>query len=92
MYVYETATLSMFLLSSDTELYKINTDGTGLTKLCDVSNAISGIQFETSFFFVDGDKYREYNGTSVYEIINPTTLTSMAQGWHRSVNNIARGR
>ena len=56
IFVYETDAAKMFILSTPTEVYKINTDGTGLLKLCDVSNVIDGVQFEKSFYFVDGSK------------------------------------
>ena len=79
MFLYETGAISMFLLSTATELFKINTNGTGLAKVCDVVNVISGAQHETAFYFVDGAKYRTYDGTDVYEIINPITITGVAQ-------------
>ena len=79
MLAFETTGASLFMLSTATELYKINVDGSGLAKICDVANVISGVQYESLFYFVDGAKYRVYDGTNVYEIINPITITGIAQ-------------
>jgi len=32
---------------------------------------VRGIQYDQSFYFVDGNKYYEYNGHNIYEIITP---------------------
>jgi hypothetical protein len=75
---YQTATFNYILLSSATKLYKCDLSTEAITEICAVSNVISGCQKSDKFYFVDGAKYREYNGTNVYEIIQPTIETYTA--------------
>lgn len=79
VFIYETTSVSKFLLCTDTKLYVINTTGGIITELLTVSNVISGFQYGDKFYFVDGAKYREYDGTNIYEIINCTYATGIAQ-------------
>jgi hypothetical protein len=79
IYVYETNSFHYFLLSSATKLYKVSVGGGVPIIICDVANTISGFQHEDKFYFVDGQKYREYDGTDVYEIIETTVENGIAQ-------------
>lgn len=79
IFLYEKTGLSLFLLSSATKLYKINTTGGTITEVCSVSNVISGEQHDGLFYFVDGTKYRVYDGTNLYEITQPSTITGTSQ-------------
>lgn len=78
VHVYEYGNTSLFLASSDTKLYSVSTSGGTYTELCSIANPISGVQYESSFFFVDGEKFREFDGTSVYEIKNDDVFVGVA--------------
>jgi hypothetical protein len=38
------------------------------TKICDVSGLIQGVNYIGNYYFVDGSKIRQYDGTNIYEI------------------------
>jgi hypothetical protein len=76
---YETDTFTYILLSSKTKLYRCNPTTEIIEEVCTISNVINGFQKKDKFYFVDGSKYREYNGTNVYEIMQPIIEQGMAQ-------------
>lgn len=80
MFVYETDDFSYILLSSKLNLYKVDLSDESITNVCAVNDVISGIQIKDKFLFVDGEKYREYDGTNVREIIAPITYVGKAVG------------
>jgi hypothetical protein len=41
------------------------------TKICDVNGVIQGINYIGNYYFLDGKKLRQYDGTNVYEIVEP---------------------
>lgn len=89
IFTYEAGNFSYFMCSSSTKLYRIPTIGGTIAEVCTVSNAISGFQLEDKFYFIDGEKYRVYDGTDVYEIINPEYIIAQAQGGAESSITLA---
>lgn len=79
IYVYDIDEGQHFIISSKTKLYSVPTIGGAITELCALNNVASGVQVENLFFFVDGDKYRVYDGTNVFEIIDPDVFIGVAQ-------------
>lgn len=75
---YKTNTFTYLLLSSKTKLYKCNLADESITEICAINNIISGCQKGNKFYFVDGEKYREYDGTNIFEIVQPTIETYTA--------------
>lgn len=43
----------------------------GKDKIADVAGRICGVNYIGKYYFVDGDKFRVYDGENVYEIIDP---------------------
>lgn len=78
IFEYKTDSFTYILASSSTKLYKVDMATETVTELCSVSAVISGVQLDQVFLFVDGAKYRKYDGTNVYEIIQPDTLVGLA--------------
>jgi len=79
IFTYDIDEGQYFIISSENKLYCVPTTGGEITELCDLNDVASGVQVENSFFFVDGDKYRVYDGTNVYEIIDPDVFIGVAQ-------------
>lgn len=75
MFLYETLTFTYLLLSSATKLYRASLPDGAVSEVCVVNGVISGIQYEDQFYFVDGEAYRNYDGTDVYTMTTPVSVT-----------------
>ena len=58
-------TAEVVIRATDSEVYA------GLTKIADVAGKIQGVNYIGNYYFVDGSSYYVYDGTKVWEIVNP---------------------
>lgn len=80
IYVYEVSGVEQLILASSTNLYKATISASPtIDVICTTFLTASCVQIEDKLYIVDGAKYRVYDNTNVYEIINPITLVGTAQ-------------
>ncbi|MDD3414887.1 MAG: hypothetical protein PHY47_12915 [Lachnospiraceae bacterium] len=71
MFVYETKTIKRILLSGDSSFYRLDEGADTFYNIKTVNTQVNGTQKEDKFYFVGGNKYYEYDGTTLYTITNP---------------------
>lgn len=78
IFKYETNDFKYLLLSTNTGLYRLPYGGNSFTLVKSTNNVVNGFQKEDKFYFVDGNKYYEYDGTTVYRIENPLSTLQIS--------------